>query len=881
MVHGPCGALNLNAPCMRDGKCICGFPKNFESHTTVDHKGYPRYRRRNDGRAYRVGQYWLDNRWIVPFNAFCILWLICHINVECAIFFASLKYINKYLDKGGDCGTICLHDSQDKVKQYIDGRYFSASEGVWRILQFKLHGQQPNVVRLPLHLPHEQRIVFNPSLNANEIVEYAENSDTALTAFFKMNQKNDRIGDIARTLTYQEFPQKFTLKSDEHHQQSKLWSFRQRKGLTLGRMVYIGPTSGEHFYLRTLLMVVKGPKSFDDLRTVDGVLCETFHDACQKLGLLENDTEWRLCLQDASEIKTGAQLRHLFATMLLFCSPADPKQLWMQFRAQICDDLQHKLRELGRTSVADEDLYDFGLHLLNEILHDSGHSLSDIPSMFQPVHDWFSTLRNRLIAQQLNFDPESENVLGQEHVTSLTGDQRFAFDRIWQSIVGKEGKAFFIDGFGGTGKTYLYQTISHALRGQNIIVLCVASTGLACLLLPGGQTAHSMFKIPIDGLDSDSICSIPKESLRADLLRMAEAVIYDECLMTHRHFFEALNRTLQDLRNSSRPFGGLTMIFGGDFQQILPVIVNGSRAETVNACLAKSYLWPGMEILMLQQNMRLQHSPDEMDFATWLLDIGHGRNMDAKGNVEIPQSMVTYDEEELISIIYGDISRMHSPPPPDYFLEHAILAPKNTDVQETNQRILDRLPGPEIVLHSADSVETDNPRRDTYGHDDIPEDFLRSVELSSLPLSELKVKIGCPLMLLRNLDPSKGLCNGTRFILLRAYTHILEVFIIGGDHHGETAFIPRITLKPTSHDYPFILKHRQFPVQLSFAMTINKAQGQSLKFVGIHLLSPVFCHSQLYVAFSRATSSQHIHVLLPKTSGNKTPNIVYPEILID
>jgi len=108
--------------------------------------------------------------------------------------------------------------------------------------------------------------------------------------------------------------------------------------------------------------------------------------------------------------------------MLLFCSPADPKQLWMQFRAQICNDLQHKLRELGRTSVVDEDLYDFGLYLLDEILHDSSHSLSGIPSMFQPVHDWFSTLRNCLIAQQLNFDPESENVLGQEHVTSLTGD---------------------------------------------------------------------------------------------------------------------------------------------------------------------------------------------------------------------------------------------------------------------------------------------------------------------------------------------------------------------------------------------------------------------------------------------------------------------------
>jgi hypothetical protein len=80
-----------------------------------------------------------------------------------------------------------------------------------------------------------------------------------------------------------------------------------------------------------------------------------------------------------------------------------------------------------------------------------------------------------------------------------------------------------------------------------IVILCVASTGLACLLLPGGQTAHSMFKIPIDTLDSDSICNISKESFRADLLRMAEVVIYDKCLMNHRHCFEALDQTLQDL----------------------------------------------------------------------------------------------------------------------------------------------------------------------------------------------------------------------------------------------------------------------------------------------------------------------------------------------
>ena len=141
MVHGPCGALDPHAPCMRDGKCIHGYPKPFQQFTTMDHEGYPHYARPDDGHSYDVRRFMLDNRWIIPFNPFSLLWLQCHINVECAICFGSMKYINKYIDKGGDCGTLSLHDKDDEVKQYIDGRYFSASEAAWRIFQFNLHGE--------------------------------------------------------------------------------------------------------------------------------------------------------------------------------------------------------------------------------------------------------------------------------------------------------------------------------------------------------------------------------------------------------------------------------------------------------------------------------------------------------------------------------------------------------------------------------------------------------------------------------------------------------------------------------------------------------------------------------------------------------------------
>ena len=642
-------------------------------------------------------------------------------------------------------------------------------------------------------------------------------------------------------------------------------------------MVYVGPTAGERFHLRMLLMVVRGPTSFDDLKTVDGEVCETFHEACLKRGLLEDDGEWDICLQDAAEIQTGSQLCHLFTTLLLFCTPTQPNILWIKFREKICDDLRHKLHQLGRTTVTQNDIFDFGLHLINDILHDSGHSLSDFPSMPQPTSHWSDTVHNRLISQQMNYDSHSEAITAHQLMSSLNEDQQYAFQEIWRSIMHKEGKTFFIDGFGGCGKTYLYQAICHAVRAEGIIILCIASTGLACLLLPGGQTAHSMFKIPIETLNGTSTCSITKESLRADLLRMADAVIYDECLMTHRHCFEAPDRTLQDIHNSSKAFGGMTMIFGGDFQQILPVVANGSRADIVNACFRNSYLWNNIQILKLRINMRLLHSPEHTSFANWLIDVGHGRNTDSDGNINIPQSMITLTEDELINEIYGDIEHIPlTPPPVDYFLDHAILAPRNVDVQETNEKILQKMQGEIIIYHSADSLEDEGEGI----RDDVPEDFLRTIEPPSLPLSELKMKIGCPLMLLRNLDPGKGLCNGTRMILLRAYPRILEVMIISGDHCREKGFIPRITLKPSSRQYPYTLKHRQFPVRLSFAMTINKAEGQSLKYVGIHLISPAFCHGQLYVALSRATSSENIHILLPNTT-TKTANVVYSEVLLD
>lgn len=133
-------------------------------------------------------------------------------------------------------------------------------------------------------------------------------------------------------------------------------------------MYFIKPTAGEQFYLRTLLTVVRGPKSFEDLRKVPSspTPLPTFYAACLARGLLQDDGEWCLCLQEACEMQTGTCLQHLFATLLLFADPSKPDNLWTKFHHHICDHLQHRLHALGIQNPSAEDAYDYGLFLLEK-----------------------------------------------------------------------------------------------------------------------------------------------------------------------------------------------------------------------------------------------------------------------------------------------------------------------------------------------------------------------------------------------------------------------------------------------------------------------------------------------------------------------------------
>ncbi|XP_022042288.1 ATP-dependent DNA helicase PIF1-like [Helianthus annuus] len=165
-------------------------------------------------------------------------------------------------------------------------------------------------------------------------------------------------------------------------------------------------------------------------------------------------------------------------------------------------------------------------------------------------------------------------------------------------------------------------------------------------------------------------------------------------------------------------------------------------------------------------------------------------------------------------------------------------------------------------------------------------EFLNSLNVSGLPPHKLRIKIGCSIILLRNIDPSHGLCNGTRLICKGFMRNVIDAEIAVGQHAGKRVFMPRIPLALSEDDmFPFKLKRKQFPIRFSFSITINKVQGQTILHLGIYLPDSVFSHRQLYVALSRGISRQNMKVLVHLAKvfiqrGVYTSNIVYKEVFM-
>jgi ATP-dependent DNA helicase PIF1 len=356
------------------------------------------------------------------------------------------------------------------------------------------------------------------------------------------------------------------------------------------------------------------------------------------------------------------------------------------------------------------------------------------------------------------------------------------------------------------------------------------------------------------------------------------------------------------------PFGGLVVVSGGDFRQILLVVPRGTRGDVVVASLNRSSIWQHVRILKLHTNMHVQRllaqggahaqvdATRQEAFADYLQCVGEGaeRMYPSVGedSILIPHDMCYngHTVADLIEEVYGALSSIvEYATRSAYIIEHAILTPLNEDVDALNKLINDKYaftkhdgsPARHRVYYSADSV--------VHGeqHGIYPTEFLNTLSFLGIPPHELHLQEGCPIILLRNMTSS--LANGTRLIVIQLMQHVIEAEVATCPTKGQRVFIPRLSITPSDTErMPFTLRCRQFPVCPAFAMTINKAQGQTLKMVGIFLPKPVFTHGQLYVAMSCIRCPEGVKLLVTDgwkdahedaPAGVYTRNVVYTEVL--
>nr|GEV87253.1 ATP-dependent DNA helicase PIF1-like [Tanacetum cinerariifolium] len=385
---------------------------------------------------------------------------------------------------------------------------------------FDIHYSYSSVMKLNFHLPNQHMVNLRDSDHLPALLQREGINATTFTDWFELNKRDP----AARTLTYAEIPKHYVW-----HEKLKLWKQRKQQKY-IGKIVYSSPSSGERYYLRMLLNVLRGAQEFTELITVNKRIYPTFKETCFAYGLLNDDKEWTHAISEASFWALGPQLRDLFVTILIFCD-----------------------------------------------------------------------------------------------------------------------------------NTHL-----------------------------------------------------------AELMQQVQLIIWDEAPMTQKYAFEALDKTLRDILGYKNPqkrnqlFGGLTVLLGGDFRQILLVIPKGKRSDIVQSCINRSQLWKYCKVITLTQSMRVNENYEngeidtqKQDFNQWVLAVGM-----------------------IVQETYPDFTtRQHDD---DYLKERAILTPRNDDPDAINAYMFKKLAGDTVTYNSADEIcKASTNTLEQYNL--YPIEFLNSLNFPGMP----------------------------------------------------------------------------------------------------------------------------------------------------
>ena len=632
MTHGPCGDANPNAPCMKDGRCSKGFPHPFTRETTIVPDGYPKLRRRSpeDGgqRVVLDNGRVVDNRWVVPYNPYLLAVENAHVNVLIVANVQVVKYLYKYIYKGGDRAMAAIAGNwneenrrrggggvgvgggggggrggaggvgggggggreqvgRDEITEYEDFRCVGATEAAWRIFEYPISIQYPPVILLRVHLENHQEVRFedDDDERVNAIAE-GEPPKTMLTEWLRLNAQAAENGDDPPPM-YAHMPGAYTWRNQAWHPR------RGGASASIGRMPYISPTAGDVHFLRDILLqpVSRGAVSFEALRTVGGVVHGTFLEACRALGLMQDDRQWHETMAAAAEHQMPAGLRGTFVIVLIYSLPTDPAALFATFWERMADDftrvvtnargtvdaVRDGVEELDvRRAMLLLDLEDRVRRLKGNATLESEH----LPAIASPEarrealrllrRDERSEDDSRELREESAYDAPTLARTCRERMAAMNVNQRQFLDAALRAVRENEPKCFFLDAPAGTGKTYCLNTLLAGVRGDGKIAIAVATSGIASILLSGGRTFHSRFKAPLK-LREGQAFGVRREDGLAVLLRRVSLIVWDEAAMCNRKLLEGLDQTLRFLRDDeSVPFGGSPWWCRGTFARTSP-----------------------------------------------------------------------------------------------------------------------------------------------------------------------------------------------------------------------------------------------------------------------------------------------------------------------
>jgi hypothetical protein len=457
---------------------------------------------------------------------------------------------------------------------------------------------------------------------------------------------------------------------------------RRTRGEKVARLHTIRPGLGEVFYIR-LLLLHHAARSYEDLRTINWVRYATFQHAAQAAGLLQEDEEGRLAMEDAiAEYKSASQLRFLF--VLLITEGTSAVELWDQFKDDLSRDyLGNTFSE--RPVLITQYSHNRALEDIDCLLGEHGKRTSTfgLPPIQIPSAE--------IHAELDYFSPQAATLdqLANDMVLGMSTDQRMIYNDIYTDIfhyqpTSSSHRLHFLTGKAGRGKSFIVKALVAKARGMGYIAVVSGTTALSVSDVDGGRTAHSTFKLPVTEDNSGVVSMVEEDSARADFLCTSAFIVWDELPMANIAAFEAVDALLRRLTGVDSPFGGKVVVAIGDFHQVAPVVKGGGPTACFMASILSSSLWKHFRIHQLTAPMRNASDPEFADFVDSIGENTSGNRVNLRPFLRHCSDFDEMQQQLYPASILSD---------PAACVQRAFLTPLNVDVNKFNMGILERLPG--------------------------------------------------------------------------------------------------------------------------------------------------------------------------------------------